>query len=544
MRDGRPVSVGDVIPAADGDPQSSEQNGARMRHDGGRMEGLLRRVFERHPRRYPDLVVAGAIPLVFLATVTAEFTLILLFDATRAQFIRLVVVGLLLSFVCLGVTYATALPRLRPVFRYLGGAHDTGSSVASFVAASDLYPIVRRGVIVYSVAFAGYNLWALEVLDASLVAYPGFMAGITLAIVWAAMMILLWFDYAIRPAMMRGWEDLPPDFVPPPPTLSAERKLLFSSTMFAAANIAWVAAFVIRLDLDPPVALPLLVTIAVVASFTVARVGNAFMVLSVFRPVKDLIAASKAVGRGDLSMRVALTSGDEFGHLAASFNQMVRGLAERQALQSALGSYVDPIVAERLLAEGELLDGEYADVTVLFLDIRGFTALSEHQDAADTVSDLNRLFGRVVPLVAECGGHVNKFTGDGLLAVFGTPEHHADHADRAVRSARRIAAMMTELYSDTLRVGIGINSGKVVAGTIGGGGHLEFAVIGDAVNVASRIESLTKETGDAILVSSATRERLRDSEHRLVPRGDFTLRGRSGTTNVYALDLGAPYSVR
>ena len=117
---------------------------------------------------------------------------------------------------------------------------------------------------------------------------------------------------------------------------------------------------------------------------------------------------------------------------------------------------------------------------------------------------LNSLYDRVVPIVTACGGHANKFIGDGLLAIFGAPARLDDHADRAVRAALEIGALNGRAEADGLRVGVGVNTGEVVVGTIGGGGRLDFTVIGDAVNTAARVEAATRETGDDVLITAAT----------------------------------------
>ena len=500
------------------------------------MEGLLARVFERYPRRYAAIVVAGIIPFCLLATTMGLATLTLVFQGSFRQFAQLVVPGTVLSSICVVVTYMTVWNHLEPVFRWLGGERDADVTAAVWHVLNDMLTIVRRGVFVFCAAYAAFPLYVIRVLDLPLYAYAGILMGVLTAIAWAAMMIVLWLDYALRPAIKSGYlSSLPPTFEPVPSRLSARRKLLLSSTVFATANISLCGGIFYGLNVEAAIALPIFVAIALVASFTVARVGNTFIALSMFGPVEDLIAASRAVGAGDLTARVAVQQGDEFGMLSHSFNQMVRGLAEREALRSALGSYVEPHIADRVLTEGELLDGAYVDVTLLFLDLRGFTTKAELQDAADTVYDLNVIFGHIVPLVAEHGGHVNKFMGDGLLAVFGTPEYHVDHADRALAAARAIAATMSERVPDGF--GIGINSGKVVAGTIGGGGHLEFAVIGDAVNVASRVEGLTKEFGDTVLVTGETRMRLDGSTDLLISRGSHVVRGRSEPIEIYALEV-------
>jgi class 3 adenylate cyclase len=228
---------------------------------------------------------------------------------------------------------------------------------------------------------------------------------------------------------------------------------------------------------------------------------------------------------------------DDLGALAASFNRMQAGLAERQRLQAAFGTYVDPALAARLLQQGnDVFTGERRQVTVMFVDIRDFTPFAEANTAEDTVARLNALFEIVVPAVVDAGGHVNKFLGDGALAVFGAPNDLADHADAAVSAAVLIYRLVAERFDGALRIGIGINTGVVIAGTIGGGGKLEFTLIGDTVNVAARIEQLTKTTGDAILLTQHTVDALVYRPVGLTDRGSHALKGKSAPTEVFGLD--------
>jgi class 3 adenylate cyclase len=151
------------------------------------------------------------------------------------------------------------------------------------------------------------------------------------------------------------------------------------------------------------------------------------------RPIRELAAATERVAAGDYSQRVPVVQDDDLGVLAASFNRMQAGLAERQRLQAAFGTYVDPALADRLLQQGDdVFTGERREVTVMFVDIRDFTPFAEANTAEDTVARLNAMFEIVVPAVVDAGGHVNKFLGDGALAVFGAPNDLADHADAAV----------------------------------------------------------------------------------------------------------------
>lgn len=243
------------------------------------------------------------------------------------------------------------------------------------------------------------------------------------------------------------------------------------------------------------------------------------------------------VAAGNYSQRLPVVQDDDLGALAASFNRMQAGLAERQRLQGAFGSYVDPVLAARLLEQGDdVFTGERREVTVMFVDIRDFTPFAEANTAEDTVARLNALFEIVVPAVVDAGGHVNKFLGDGALAVFGAPNDLADHAAAAVKAAVLIHRLVAERFAGVLRIGIGVNTGKVIAGTIGGGSKLEFTLIGDTVNVAARVEQLTKTTGDAILLTHHTVDALPVRPAGLADRGSHELKGKSAAVRVFGLD--------
>ncbi|OBJ41832.1 cyclase [Mycobacterium colombiense] len=254
------------------------------------------------------------------------------------------------------------------------------------------------------------------------------------------------------------------------------------------------------------------------------------------QPIRDLAEGTERVAAGDYSRRLPVVQDDDLGALAASFNRMQAGLAERQRLQSAFGTYVDPVLAARLLEQGDdVFTGERREVTVMFVDIRDFTPFAEANTAEVTVARLNALFEIVVPAVVDAGGHVNKFLGDGALAVFGAPNDLANHADAAVNTAALIHRRVAERFGGELRIGIGINTGKVIAGTIGGGSKLEFTLIGDTVNVAARVEQLTKTTGDAILLTQQTVDALVSRPPGLTDRGAHALKGKSTPTKLFGL---------
>ncbi|MBI3978945.1 MAG: adenylate/guanylate cyclase domain-containing protein [Chloroflexi bacterium] len=266
---------------------------------------------------------------------------------------------------------------------------------------------------------------------------------------------------------------------------------------------------------NPEAILANLVTleIFVVGVALAAGVGMAvFLTRSIVGPLQTLQAAMARVEQGDLAVAVPVTTSDELGYLAERFNAMTAGLRQGELLRTLLNLYVSPEVAREVVQHGARLGGRLVECSVLFSDIRDFTGLSERLPAADLIALLNRYMGAVVAVVVAEGGMVNKFGGDSLLAVFGTPLNPAeDHAARAVRCAmamRRALAdfnrAQTESGGPTLRIGVGIATGPAIAGNVGGSERIEYTVIGDTVNLASRLQALTKDLGVDVLVSAPT----------------------------------------
>jgi adenylate cyclase len=272
-----------------------------------------------------------------------------------------------------------------------------------------------------------------------------------------------------------------------------------------------------------------LAVLGLVVGFTATRIAAR----SVAEPLASLRMAQADIRAGDFDARVAVEDGSEVGLLQAGFNHMASGLAERERLRHAFGAYVDPELTERILREGTDLAGEEIDVSLMFTDVRDFTAYAENAAARDVVTRLNELYSEIVPIVRRHGGHANKFIGDGLLAVFGAPDRQPDHARRAVAAGRDIVEAIRR-HRGAFRIGVGINSGTVIAGTIGGGGRLDFTVIGDTVNTAARVESATRDTGDDLLITHATRS-LIDDDDAWIERPAVQLKGKSQPVRIYAL---------
>jgi class 3 adenylate cyclase len=370
--------------------------------------------------------------------------------------------------------------------------------------------------------------------------------GALVAVAYAAVLHFFGSELALRPVVHDIALQLPPEFAERGSGVPLRWKLLGALPLINVIT-GVVVSGLSQHERGSLNDLGLDVVVALLVAFTLSFELTLLLSRSVLSPVRELVDATARVKKGDMSARAAVSSGDEIGQLARSFNEMLTGLEERERLRAAFGSYVSPDVAERVMAEGELLEGEDVEVTVMFVDIRDFTAFAERSTARETVAYLNDFFGLVVPIVERHRGHPNKFIGDGLIGVFGAPERLPDHASAALEAAREIGAAVDKRYGDRLRIGIGLNSGPVSVGTVGGGGRLEFTVIGDAVNVASRVEHLTRETGDTLLLTEATRclldgDRLDDAD--LDPRGEVPLKGKSEPVPVYAVPVGARDPVR
>lgn len=188
---------------------------------------------------------------------------------------------------------------------------------------------------------------------------------------------------------------------------------------------------------------------------------------------------------------------------------MVKELMERERLRDAFGRYIAQELADDVMQHGVSLGGREVHASVLFADIRDFTALSGQMSAEEVVQLLNRYFTAVEPAIKEEGGWINKFGGDSLLAVFGVLIPQPDHIGHAVDAALKMRAALDRFNAEQekagqqrLRIGIGIHCGTMVAGSVGSRERMEFTVIGDVVNMASRIEGLNKQWGTDILVSS------------------------------------------
>ena len=214
---------------------------------------------------------------------------------------------------------------------------------------------------------------------------------------------------------------------------------------------------------------------------------------------------------------------------------------DKRLIKKMFSRYVSKDVFDQLVADPSLaaLGGARRHMTVLFSDIRGFTTMSEKGTPEDVVSQLNELFTRMVAVVFEHRGTVDKFVGDMVMALYGAPLNDADHADHAVQTAlamiRTLQAMNTEWHSQgrpTLDIGIGVNTGDMVAGNIGSDTIMSYTVIGDAVNLGARLESLNKDYGTRIIISEFTRAALK-GQYDIHPLGDVVVKGKTKPVAIF-----------
>ncbi|WP_080793133.1 adenylate/guanylate cyclase domain-containing protein [Corynebacterium pacaense] len=275
--------------------------------------------------------------------------------------------------------------------------------------------------------------------------------------------------------------------------------------------------------------LPAIVALALTAMVT-GYLGTRLAVASVVDPILELQEAINRVRRGDNEAQVDIYDGSEIGVLQAGFNEMMRGLSERQRVRDLFGRYVGTEVARRALEERPTLGGEDRKVAVLFVDVIGSTTFAVNHAPEEVVEALNEFFERVVEVVHRNKGVINKFQGDAALAIFGAPLPLSDATGHALAAARELRI---ELKNLQLKAGIGVAAGHVVAGHIGGHARFEYTVIGDAVNQAARLTEIAKTTPGRTVTNAATLRQANEAEQaRWTLMKSVELRGRGEMTQI------------
>ena len=266
-----------------------------------------------------------------------------------------------------------------------------------------------------------------------------------------------------------------------------------------------------------------------------------FISRSLLRPLRTLSSAMTKVAGGDLSLRMPVTSNDEVGGLTGQFNNMVEGLRERERIRETFGRYVDESVASTILhREGQgVLAGETREATILFTDIAGFTTIAEYLAPDRLVTALNEYLETVLEPIRAHGGVVNTFIGDGLFASFNMPLVCENHGAAAVRAAidiqRAVGGRTFGNEGVAFATRIGISTGNVIGGSVGAGQRMSFTLLGDTVNLASRLEELNKQHDTRILVSESTCTAC-NGEFKFDALGTVAVRGRSDAVAIFSID--------
>lgn len=252
-------------------------------------------------------------------------------------------------------------------------------------------------------------------------------------------------------------------------------------------------------------------------------------------PIRELVGATEQIGEGNFGVRVPVRSQDDLGRLAKSFNEMAADLALKEKYHSILHTIADKDVAQQLLEGKIALGGELREATVMFCDIRGFTALTQNMDPAEVIALLNEHMTVLTKIVTEHHGVVDKFIGDSIMALFGAPKSYGDDALNAVRCAQRMIAERTKLNETSryhIQIGIGLATGQVLAGNMGSADRSNYTVLGERVNLAARLCSVAAR--GEIVLGSTTREQL-GSRITVVEMDPMHLKGFSDSIVAYKL---------
>lgn len=266
-----------------------------------------------------------------------------------------------------------------------------------------------------------------------------------------------------------------------------------------------------------------------------------FFARTISQPIKNLVVAAQSIREGNYDLWLTVQQKDEIGELTQAFIEMKEGLLEREKLRGALNKFVNPEIAKMVLKKDLTLGGEIREVSVLFCDIRSFTPLAEGLNPKEVVDFLNEYMSLMVSVIHRNKGVVDKFIGDAIMAVWGAPISHGQDTHDSVKAALEMRENLL-LYNEErqkrnlppIKIGIGIASGPALAGQIGSQDRLEYTVIGDTVNLASRLEGLNKAFGTDILISESTYEQIKN-DFRIVPLQRILVKGKSQPQKIYAV---------
>jgi adenylate cyclase len=272
----------------------------------------------------------------------------------------------------------------------------------------------------------------------------------------------------------------------------------------------------------------------------VTVVLGAFMFMqAVNQPLNVLIRVAQRIRSGDFKMDLKAGEAAEIGEFASTFNEFAQGLQERDQVKEVFNKFHSPEIVKAIMADGLSLQGHTLHATIVFIDLRGFTKISEEYPADEVVRQLNEYFECVVSVVTKNGGVVDKFVGDAVLALWGVPLGDEQRTEKALKACLDLRHELEALNHSRaaqgwppLQIGMGVNDGEVVAGNIGSTSRMEFTVIGDAVNTASRVQTLAKDRKTDLLVTESVKQRV-GARFKFGESETIQLRGKARDTVVY-----------
>ncbi len=305
------------------------------------------------------------------------------------------------------------------------------------------------------------------------------------------------------------------------------------------ANAAFDASLI-----DPPIVLKKLGTFALILFSFTALYGlwlAALFARNLSAPAREIMEVAEKVATGDYDTQVGVVSNDEIGYLGDRVNEMSRGLKERERIREMFHLFTSPEIGKEILSGRTFAGGEIRRVTLLFSDLRGFTTMAERLPPEQVVESINSYFSEMSTAIVENGGIVLQYVGDEIEAVFGAPMDDPRHADKAVAAAlvmrERLNALNRRRASrgeEPFRHGIGVHTGPALAGIVGSRYKLSYAMVGDTVNIASRIQELNKELESDILISGDTRKSLTKT-YSVSDPVTVSVKGRERPLEVYRL---------
>jgi len=275
--------------------------------------------------------------------------------------------------------------------------------------------------------------------------------------------------------------------------------------------------------------------ISIIASFVLAH----YLVV----PIKLLVDDTIEIAKGHFSRRVPVKSHDEIGDLTRAFNNMAAGLEQREQMKGVFGRLVSKDVMHEIMEDlGNVkVGGERREVTLLFSDVRGFTTHSEKMEPEEVTALLNEYFDLMADIVFRHKGTIDKYMGDGLMVIFGAPKSYGNDAVNAVRAAVEMRESVISLQKKwkaegkpEFKIGVGLNTGDVTVGWMGSHQKMEYTVIGDTVNLASRIEGLNKEFNTTIIISEMTLKKVKEVVH-VKELGEAKVKGKAKPVKVFEL---------